>query len=256
MLFVENLKNSRSDNSKNKNKENFGFSLIELSIVLIIIGLLVAGVTGGASLIQSAKTRAFINEINNYRQAVNTFYAANGRFPGDINNTGKFGLNSGYTYSKTDFKPPYDTGDFVPNVRSAPWIELYTDGITDFKPLGNGTPAGLKYKEDMGQPPSNVFQKLFYGFSYDANLNDSNSFKYRNSPVTVLYYNTHLSRETDGIAAKTAKDIDKKMDDGVYNTGIMRSECYGTSSFGNNTYEDAIENNRKCNGAHFDLFIR
>ena len=43
------------------------FSLIELSIVLIIIGLLVAGVTGGASLIQSAKTRALINEINNYK---------------------------------------------------------------------------------------------------------------------------------------------------------------------------------------------
>ncbi len=45
----------------------FAFSLIELSIVLIIIGLLVAGITGGASLIESARMRNFINEVNSWR---------------------------------------------------------------------------------------------------------------------------------------------------------------------------------------------
>ena len=43
---------------------NKAFSLIELSIVLIIIGLLVAGITSGQSLIESAKVRKVINEIN------------------------------------------------------------------------------------------------------------------------------------------------------------------------------------------------
>ena len=50
-------------------KNNKGFSLIELSIVLIIMGLLIAGVTGGASLVKSAKLRAAVTELMNCRAA-------------------------------------------------------------------------------------------------------------------------------------------------------------------------------------------
>ena len=43
-------------------KDDKAFSLAELSIVLIIIGLLVAGVSGGSKLIQQAKLRSLMNE--------------------------------------------------------------------------------------------------------------------------------------------------------------------------------------------------
>ena len=56
---------------KNNNK---GFSLIELSIVLIIIGLLIAGVTGGASLIKSAELRSQISDLRNVQTSINAFY--------------------------------------------------------------------------------------------------------------------------------------------------------------------------------------
>ena len=64
-----------------KNNQNKGFSLIELSIVLIIIGLLVAGVTGGASLIKSAELRAVMSDLRNYQTAINAYYTATGDLP-------------------------------------------------------------------------------------------------------------------------------------------------------------------------------
>lgn len=59
------------------------FSLIELSIVLIIIGLLIAGITGGASLIKSSELRSVMGEARGYAVSVNSFYTQYDRYPGD-----------------------------------------------------------------------------------------------------------------------------------------------------------------------------
>lgn len=61
-----------------------GFTLIELSIVLIIIGLVIGGVLVGRDLIASAEIRAQISQIDAYQAAVNTFKLKYGYLPGDI----------------------------------------------------------------------------------------------------------------------------------------------------------------------------
>lgn len=50
-----------------------GFTLIELSIVLVIIGLVAGGVLFGKDLIRAAEIRKTIKDIENYKTAVNTF---------------------------------------------------------------------------------------------------------------------------------------------------------------------------------------
>jgi prepilin-type N-terminal cleavage/methylation domain-containing protein len=62
-----------------------GFTLIELSIVLVIIGLIVGGVLVGQDLIQASYVRAQITQIERFNSAVNTFYGKYGMLPGDMN---------------------------------------------------------------------------------------------------------------------------------------------------------------------------
>jgi len=72
----------------------YGFTLIELSVVLVIIGLIVGGVLVGQDMIRAAGERAQIAQIEKYNTAANTFRSKFGYLPGDINPTAasQFGL--------------------------------------------------------------------------------------------------------------------------------------------------------------------
>ena len=74
-----------------------GFTLIELSVVLVIIGLIVGSVLVGQSLISAAGVRATIAQIEKYNTAANTFREKYGYLPGDIKDpdASSFGLAPG-----------------------------------------------------------------------------------------------------------------------------------------------------------------
>lgn len=61
-----------------------GFSLLELSIVLVIIGLLAGGIMAGRSLIRASELRAVTAEYQRYASAVNNFQTQYQGLPGDF----------------------------------------------------------------------------------------------------------------------------------------------------------------------------
>ncbi len=71
-----------------------GFTLIELSIVLVIIGLIIGGVLVGQDLIKAAEIRSTIGQVEKYNTAVNTFRTKYNGIPGDLLSPGNFGLTS------------------------------------------------------------------------------------------------------------------------------------------------------------------
>lgn len=73
-------------------KANAAFTLIELSIVLIIVGLLAAGVLVGRDLIRAAEVRAQVGQIEKMNTAVNAFRLKYNCLPGDCASAVSFGL--------------------------------------------------------------------------------------------------------------------------------------------------------------------
>lgn len=67
-----------------------GFSLVELSIVLVILGLLTGGILTGQNLIRAAELRSITTEYNNYKTAINTFRDKYFAIPGDMVNATEF----------------------------------------------------------------------------------------------------------------------------------------------------------------------
>ena len=240
------------------------FSLIELSIVLIIIGLLVAGVSGGASLIESAKKRAFLNEVSSYKQAFLAFYTKNGRYPGDIKNIGFTGLNSGQTYNANSFSFPYNGQDttnnhYIPNQVTAPFVDMYLDKTLNFEPKGEANSANpAYYTTDIQTVPfSKTFTNMFiyYEKTKDDNIKNIQYSKYNFNAVqtVVIRYPDIDTVKKNKKIPYFMKDVDMKIDDGEYNDGNVRSSCNGKNAFAYNSYDEAIERDSTCDVNFFKI---
>lgn len=62
-----------------------GFTLIEMSIVLVIIGLIIGGILKGQEIIESARQKNVITQVDALRAAINTFNDRYSGIPGDYN---------------------------------------------------------------------------------------------------------------------------------------------------------------------------
>ncbi len=70
--------------------KNYGFSLLELSIVLVIIGLIAGGIVAGSAMIRGAELRSIISDSQNFQTATMVFRDKYFALPGDMSNATAF----------------------------------------------------------------------------------------------------------------------------------------------------------------------
>jgi prepilin-type N-terminal cleavage/methylation domain-containing protein len=147
------------------NKSSDGFTLVEISIVMIIIGLLIGGTFGGMKLIENMQINRTVQDLKAIDSAAITFRDTYGRLPGDIRNpstrlanctvapcaTGGNGdrrispLNSATSWSAPP-DPTYERFTFWSHLQAANLLSLGTKNTTDLtfdegqpsSPIGGG----------------------------------------------------------------------------------------------------------------------
>lgn len=195
-------------------KKELGFSLIELAIVLVIAGLLLAGVMRGQELIANAKVKSLASD---FRNIPTYFYGYQDRFralPGDdhaadihvagavASTTGQVqnGLIEGTWNSNTNT----DESFLI-------WQHLRLAGLA----TGATNVASAQYL-----PRNSEGGQL--GLTSTTAL----------TAVTANTFNSAHAMCSDGILGRYALQLDTLLDDGAGNSGAMRILVNGTPGVG------------------------
>ncbi len=191
-------------NKLSLNRPN-GFSLVELSITLVIIGLIVAAIARGAHLMQAAQINKVISELTGYKQAVENFELKYHNLPGDQPNASNFWPN--VTNGNGD-------GKIIGNdtERLQAWSHLAKAHMMS----GNytGVPAGSStFQETINVPPSTI-KNAYYILGYEQ-VYPANTGRAGNTIQLVTTADTTEGNQPDGgaISPSDARIIDKKLDE-------------------------------------------
>jgi prepilin-type N-terminal cleavage/methylation domain-containing protein len=88
-----------------------GFTLVELAIVLVIIGIILGAILKGQELINNAKAKRLQNDLRGLEAAIWTFYDRTGKMPGDCDNNGTID----YTLTDSTAGPSLSTDTTAPS---------------------------------------------------------------------------------------------------------------------------------------------
>ncbi|MCS5597318.1 MAG: prepilin-type N-terminal cleavage/methylation domain-containing protein [Alphaproteobacteria bacterium] len=215
-----------------------GFTLVELAVVMIIIGLLIGGVLKGQELIKSAKVTSTISQVKGIDAATSTFQDIYAGLPGDLASpgtrlpgcTGNPCEPTGGTVdgrvTATGANAPFvnaaqstEAAAFFPQLAAADLVSGVTPGTDTF---GGNYPAA---PVNGGWTASTVLQQADIPGASGAEVNDFR-------PGLYLYHAGQPSVDTASASdSLTMQRMDRKIDDGnpltgsVYATEITAGEC-------------------------------
>ncbi len=220
-----------------------GFTLVELAIVFIIIGLLIGGILVASSMVDTAKAEKLVKDLQQFSIATVNFQTAYKATPGDAKNFSPAGNGNGII---EDSSGTGTSNTFTGEVANY-WVHLSAVG---FKPKGvtlsaiptaNGITAGFNVPEvsyGIRGTGAVVVNGAFVS-NATGTTNDGNNYYM----LLGLPSGAAAGANITGLPAFTvnqATAIDLKIDDGKPGTGSVKADagnggCLNGSSY-NSSY--------------------
>jgi prepilin-type N-terminal cleavage/methylation domain-containing protein len=237
-----------------KHTSSHGFTLLEVSIVIVIIGLLTGAVLAGQDLVRAAQLRSVVNEFHTYKTAVYNFRDKYGGIPGDFARAERFwGTMStgtcpnaiGGTGTQTcngdgDGRIERNGSVSRSNETFTFWQQLANSGLIEGRFTGIAGSGSTNDSEvGLNAPPSKLDGT---GWSVGYYASDGNSpptyftlaAPYRNSFIIGID-SPNFQTSLPALRPEEAWNIDQKVDDGFPASGKI------ISIYWNNLCTEAVD---------------
>ena len=187
-------------------KENRGFSLVELAVVIILISLLTSGVVGGIKLKQSMKISALVKEISNIKSSVQLFRVSYSYLPVDFPKAQKFWGTSGITNGDGDGRIEWGT-----ETVAAP-VHLVKSEIV---------PSNVTVSSEVLLPvPSfDAVARLIHRIHTTGAIHGGYNYSKNRNLLQIGSGSSNV--DAPFLTPYQAKQVDKRIDDGHSKTGKM-----------------------------------
>lgn len=239
-----------------------GFTLVELAIVMIIIGLLIGGILKGQELINNARVSSSVSQIKAVEAAINTFKDKYAAYPGDIVATTARIPNCAAAPCSTAGDGDSlievtgnDAGAVAANIEGGrAFIHLAAAGVLS----SGGVDPIAAWAAGTALPDLNLGGKIMVGYNLAtvATTGLANGGNLSGHYLAVGGAGTVMT--TVSLKAANVANIDRKLDDGAPNVGSVQAA--GTVGPAASNCVDAVAAtglyNEALNGDACGLFIR